>query len=183
MEQQRSKEIKHGTTIVVESPDTLHSRRFLDFGKGFYTTPNGDMALNWAKNKMERNGTSEGYINFYEVPEPFPGELNVKNFPFMNEEWLDFIMANRNREFFTHDYDIVIGPTADLYVKQIIREYEDRLVPKKETLEKLKGKQIGTQISFHTDKALKCVKFIRAQKVTFGTPPGTTKKKDYGNKR
>ena len=29
-------EVYHASTMVVESPDTTHSRAFLDFGPGFY---------------------------------------------------------------------------------------------------------------------------------------------------
>lgn len=28
----------HGTTEVIEKPDVLHSKSFLDFGTGFYLT-------------------------------------------------------------------------------------------------------------------------------------------------
>ena len=30
--------VYHASTVVVESPDTTHSRAFLDFGPGFYVT-------------------------------------------------------------------------------------------------------------------------------------------------
>ena len=29
-------EVYHASTVVVETPDTAHSRAFLDFGPGFY---------------------------------------------------------------------------------------------------------------------------------------------------
>lgn len=36
---------------IVEKPDTLHSLRPLDFGKGFYVTTNKAQAEVWAKRK------------------------------------------------------------------------------------------------------------------------------------
>lgn len=35
----------HGSSLVVEQPDVLHSRGNVDFGKGFYTTPLLDLKL------------------------------------------------------------------------------------------------------------------------------------------
>lgn len=99
----------------------------------------------------------------------------------MNEEWLDFIVANRNDKKFHHDYDIVIGPTADLHVMQIVTDYEQGLCSEEETLKKLKTKQIGTQISFHTKRATDALKFIHAVKIT-DTPPGTKKRNKNGIK-
>ena len=29
----------HGSSVIVETPDLIHSRINVDFGKGFYTTP------------------------------------------------------------------------------------------------------------------------------------------------
>ena len=31
-------EVYHASTCVIDKPDTLHSRQFLDFGPGFYIT-------------------------------------------------------------------------------------------------------------------------------------------------
>lgn len=41
--------VYHGSVEVVEKPDTLHSLRPLDFGKGFYVTTNKAQAEVWAK--------------------------------------------------------------------------------------------------------------------------------------
>lgn len=35
----------HSSTVAVSSPDTLHSRDYLDFGKGFYLTSIYDQAV------------------------------------------------------------------------------------------------------------------------------------------
>ncbi|MEE3314206.1 MAG: DUF3990 domain-containing protein [Treponema sp.] len=34
----------HGSNIIVESPKLLKAQRFLDFGRGFYTTSDFDQA-------------------------------------------------------------------------------------------------------------------------------------------
>lgn len=40
-------EVYHASTVVVESPDTAHSRAFLDFGLGFYVTTLQDQAVKY----------------------------------------------------------------------------------------------------------------------------------------
>lgn len=30
--------VYHGTTVTVPNPDIIHSKNYLDFGKGFYVT-------------------------------------------------------------------------------------------------------------------------------------------------
>ena len=39
--------VYHASTVVVESPDTTHSRAFLDFGPGFYVTTFQDQAVKY----------------------------------------------------------------------------------------------------------------------------------------
>ena len=39
--------------------------------------------------------------------------LNVKQFDFANAEWLDFILLCREQGGIPHNFDVVIGPTAD----------------------------------------------------------------------
>ena len=34
----------HGSYIAISKPDLLHSRPYVDFGRGFYTTPFRDQA-------------------------------------------------------------------------------------------------------------------------------------------
>ena len=36
----------HGSSIEITKPDLMHSRPNVDFGKGFYTTPLHEQALN-----------------------------------------------------------------------------------------------------------------------------------------
>ena len=54
--------------------------------------------------------------------------LLVKSFTKADSEWLRFIIANRNCKTSTHEYDIVIGPTADAETTAITNQYYDELV-------------------------------------------------------
>jgi hypothetical protein len=48
-------------------------------------------------------------------------KLNVKRFDTADREWLRFIIANRMNLTRQHDYDIVIGPTANDDTRASIR--------------------------------------------------------------
>ena len=37
----------HGTTEIIEKPDVIHSKKYLDFGKGFYLTSFKNQAEKW----------------------------------------------------------------------------------------------------------------------------------------
>ncbi len=43
----------HGSFLSIEKPDLLHSRKNLDFGRGFYTTPLYEQAVKWCVLSMQ----------------------------------------------------------------------------------------------------------------------------------
>lgn len=47
-------EVYHASTCIIEKPDTLHSRQFLDFGPGFYITTMYDQAEKYAARFVRR---------------------------------------------------------------------------------------------------------------------------------
>ena len=53
----------HGSFVVVEQPDLLHSRPNVDFGKGFYVTPIYEQAEKWC-NRFKRRG-KDGIVSQY----------------------------------------------------------------------------------------------------------------------
>ena len=57
--------VYHASPMVVNAPDTKHSRDFLDFGKGFYFTTIYDQALKYAQRFIRVGG--KAYINIYEL--------------------------------------------------------------------------------------------------------------------
>ena len=46
--------VYHGSGLAVETPDLVHSRRAVDFGAGFYTTPILKQAVNWCEKRRQR---------------------------------------------------------------------------------------------------------------------------------
>ena len=86
-------------------------------------------------------------------------ELALIQFAAADEEWLDFICDNRSGKP-TGNYDIVIGPVADDSVYRVVVEYENGDLDKETALKKLKTEALCDQILFHTEKALKYLKYI-----------------------
>ena len=86
-------------------------------------------------------------------------ELTVIHFETADEKWLDFICDNRSGKS-TGAYDIVIGPVADDRVYRVVVEYENGDLDKETALKNLKTESLCDQILFHTEKALKYLKYI-----------------------
>ena len=84
-------------------------------------------------------------INSYELADI--SDLKVKIFKEYNEEWLDFIVHCRN------------GGEHNL------EEYISGYIDKSTFLDMMKFNWNNNQISFHTVKALKRIKFISSEKI------------------
>lgn len=144
----------HGSTIIVEKPKVLDSQRLLDFGEGFYTTTNQEQAERWALIKAKRNPSgSNAIISIYKIHDRLIDgqKYKVKKFIAANEEWLDFVFANRTGKI-NHEYDIVIGPVANDTLYATLSLYESNVLTKKETIARLKTHKLFDQVSFHNNK-------------------------------
>ncbi len=60
--------VYHGSTEVIEHPDVVHSKKYLDFGKGFYITSFEQQAKKWAIRKGMRQ-ERKPIVNVYELSE------------------------------------------------------------------------------------------------------------------
>lgn len=175
--------VYHGTTlkyaidICNNGIDLSKSNVHLDFGRGFYVTPDFEMAKNMAYrvSARERQNIFPAVLCF-EYTENL--ELKYKKFDYENIEWAKFIMANRvsdniakelglldnNIEF---GYDIIIGGTADGGVANIASDLRyGKISPQDYKLKlsdflKEDGNSYGTQIVFCTEKSLSCIEYIK----------------------
>ena len=147
--------VYHGSYTKIEEIDLSKSIPNKDFGKGFYVTKFRKHAENWAK-IIGRRYKTEGFVTefiFYDTE--FTERLcKVKHFDAYNEEWLDFVVENRNPLGKTHDYDIVEGPVANDKVQNRIDDYLNGFINKPDFLEELKWHENTHQICFCTVKSL-----------------------------
>jgi len=111
--------------LIVDKPSADFSKRYLDFGVGFYVTADIKQAENWAKRKAVRS-KAKPIVNMYSLSE----DLSAYNgLIFENEdvEWLDFITQCRKGNDEYRNYDYVSGSvanddvfvTVDMYVRGI----------------------------------------------------------------
>ena len=174
----------HGTdqrsalSIINSGIDLSKSKKFLDFGPGFYMTDNIEKAKNWARRKAsitnKRYMSSEKpYLVILEIDDTKFHSLKYKKFDSRDKNWANFIIANRIGYPTIIDqlgltdcnlacqYDIVSGEIADgavsnkaFLIRTDINEFKNfslyDLLPQN-------GAHYGRQFSFHTDNALRCI--------------------------
>lgn len=152
--------VYHGSTQIINCPQLIESDRYLDFGKGFYTTTNLEQASRWATIKQKRTAAEVAYVNIYELDDNLLSNLNLSIlvFPEANSEWLEFVTGNR-RGNPLHKYDIVKGAVANDTIYQTLVLYEAGVYTVEDTIARLKVHRLFDQISFHTERALKEITF------------------------
>ena len=148
----------HGTDCEIERIELGKSLPRRDFGVGFYMTRNKTQAENWAKSKKSRKASQYAILYVYEA-EP-DDEIRIKLFESMTEEWLEMIRRNRLLDGVQHPYDIVIGPEADDNSWAFLKAYIQGERSAKETLEQLSASEKRDQVSFHTERALRCLRLV-----------------------
>ena len=144
--------VYHGTTEVIKMPDVKHSKKYLDFGKGFYLTTFESQAKKWALRKGMRQ-EKQGIVNVYELKDNWNG-FKVLSFEKENEQWLDFVCAGRKGETINQDYDIIVGNVANDDVFKTVDMYFRGLWDKKKVLEELRYYKMNDQICIVNQKVL-----------------------------
>lgn len=154
----------HGSLQIVEQPRILTPTRTLDYGAGFYTTTSEQQAKDWVLRKI--SGQNAGYVNVYDFDDEMSAHLvrlNFNNPP--DEDWVDFVYANRTQRGFEHKYDLVYGPVANDRVYAAFSLFEQGLLSKRELISELSSYKLIDQMLFHTEESLKVLKFIEAKEV------------------
>jgi hypothetical protein len=152
----------HSSNIVVEHPDTEHSRAFLDFGRGFYLTSLYDQAVRYAQRFRRRE--QPAFLNSYEFvcDETL---WNIKRFDSYDKQWLDFI-AQCREGIDSSSYDLVIGGIANDRVIITLDRYFTGEITQDEALGLLKFEKPNIQYCIRTDKMLQeCLTFIGSEQL------------------
>jgi len=153
----------HGSYTTVNEIDLTKGRSNLDFGKGFYVTNIRSQAEHWAERTgrfYKTNGIVSEFEFYENAFEHF--ELKVLRFSDYTEQWLDFVVLNRDplSPIPAHDYDIVEGPVANDDVNDRIDDYLAGLVSKAEFLSELAHHRPTHQICLCTARSLQMIKAI-----------------------
>lgn len=144
--------VYHGSTEIIEKPDVIHSKKYLDFGRGFYITSFETQAKKWASRKGMRQ-EKPGIVNVYNLSENWK-ERRVLSFEEENEQWLDFVCGCRKGQPLNQNYDIIIGNVADDDVFKTVDMYFRGLWDKKKVLEELRYYKMNDQICIVNQKTL-----------------------------
>ena len=156
----------HGSLQIVKEPHILVPGRTLDYGAGFYTTTSEQQARDWVVRKLDVNDKI-GYINIYDFDKPSAKGLDCLIFANPpGEDWVDFVHANRTQLGFIHNHDLVYGPVANDRVYAAFALYEQGLLSKQELITELRTYSLVDQMLFHTEAALKCLKFNGVKEVS-----------------
>lgn len=141
----------HGSNMAIPRPDLLHSRDNVDFGRGFYTTPIEEQAVNWCGKFKRRHKAA--VISCYQFDETAIGDLRVLEFAAYSGEWLDFVLKCRSGVD-VREYDIVTGGVANDKVFNTIELFFDGLIDKMEAIKRLRYEQPNLQMCFKSEQAL-----------------------------
>ncbi len=130
---QFSKTLYHGTPFEITKIDVTKGRNNKDFGKGFYMAVSKQQAIGMMhkkyselQNRLQNKKDIDSYSErLYEinVDLEYIQTLKVKYFDKADLEWLNFILMCREQGGTPHDYDVVIGPTADDNTLACLRTY------------------------------------------------------------
>ena len=157
--------IYHGSIEQICSPEIREPNRRLDYGAGFYATTSYEQAERWVQRKMRESKTCKGYVNIYEFDKQAMYTLKTLSFPTPTAEWIDFVMLNRTKQGYTHDYDIVYGPVANDHVYAALALYEGHVLSKQALISELQTYKLVDQYLFHTERSLDSITFMEAKEI------------------
>ena len=113
----------HGTIFLFETADISMGKPFKDFSVGFYTSLDRNHAQRMALRNREielsriNNGKVSLDINAmlytFEFDEQNLKTLEIRKFDTADREWVRFVIMNRTHREKQHNFDMVIGPTAN----------------------------------------------------------------------
>jgi hypothetical protein len=173
----------HGTTHDFPEIKVGRGKPYKDFGQGFYLTEIYEHARNIAiRNRrieeerlrvIGKNPELPVLIYVYEFDLKELNNLKVKRFESADREWLKFIIQNRMNRNRQHDYDIVIGPTANDDTRtsiRIVMNAANGAILNDNALdlliEMLEPNNLPEQYYFGTDKAASLLKITGRHELT-----------------
>jgi hypothetical protein len=161
-------QVYHGSYKEIIEIDLSQSRDNRDFGRGFYVTNIRAQAEYWAT-RVGRIHNTQGFVTEYIFYDNAFTHWDLKTLRFngYTEEWLDFVIMNRDPQspILAHDYDIVEGPVANDNVADRIQDYLSGHISKPDFLKELSYHKPTHQICFCTLKSLQMIVAVERKHV------------------
>lgn len=155
----------HGSNVEVRKPNLRLGRKKTDFGKGFYTTTQKEQAEHWTSIKIDRAKWGKRTVSVFEIDDSLltNHELKIREFIGPDEAWLNFVVDSRKGV--KHNYDLVFGPVANDKVSIVVNLYESGILEAPAAIAQLKVYKTYNQLSFHTPKVIKALRFVESYTV------------------
>ena len=140
----------HTSNVEVRTPDVLHSREHLDFGRGFYLTPLREQAEKYGQRFLRKG--EDAFLNIYEFDEELNGFSRII-FNAYDNRWLDYVTACR-KGLSRIIYDIIEGGIADDQVFDTIDLYFSGVYSFEQALDQLRFKHPNRQVCITNQQIL-----------------------------
>lgn len=167
--------VYHGSDHIVEVPVYNGSKANNDYGYGFYTTENADLAKEWAC-----AGNTDGYANSYDLD--LTGlkimNLNAPDYNILNwlailtryrTYWQRSAIAEEAKEYLQQHFfvdpsafDVVIGYRADDSYFSFAQDFVAGTISLSKLSEAMRLGKLGEQIVLKSRKAYKHIRFTGA---------------------
>ena len=152
--------VYHGSNMVVEKPMLVPQTRFLDFGRGFYTTENKIQAISFADKVYRRRKEGAPIVSVYEIDEKAAFSVcSLLRFDAPDEAWLDFVYEHRTGLYKGNAYELIYGAVANDDVYETFNLYASGALDREDTLKRLKVKKLYNQLVFTSSMSLSFLQF------------------------
>lgn len=170
--------IYHGSENIIKQPIFGYGKKYNDYGLGFYTTKEANMAKEWAVS-IDR----DGYCNKYVLDEKDLSILDLNSSEYSILNWLSILLENRIFDIFTllaleakeyllgnflpqyKDKDLIIGYRADDSYFSFASDFINGSITLKQLSIAMKLGKSGCQVVLKSEKAFQKIDFVDSQKV------------------
>jgi hypothetical protein len=150
--------------MEIQKPNIDYGGYNLDFGKGFYLTTLQEQADKWAPRRSKR-ANAKPIVSIYEFNTDC---LNILSIDCYSDEWLDFVLKNREGNAESNPYggmaDDDVAGTVNYYIYLLSK---GRIEPEAKNffLRQLRFQKPNNQYCIATDKGIDMLNFIESYEV------------------
>ena len=188
--------VYHGSSHIIEVPVYNGSKKNNDYGYGFYTTENRELAKEWACANNEN-----GYVNSYEADLEGLKILNLNSPDYNILNWLAILARYRSywqngsiaeeaknylQENFFIDptpFDVIIGYRADDSYFSFAQDFVAGTISLSKLSEAMRLGKLGEQIVFKSRKSFSRIRFTGAESANAETYFGKKSARDREARR
>ena len=171
-------QLYHGSDHIVKNPSLQEGKAYNDYGKGFYTTTDYELAGEWACRQK-----NDGYINEYTLDINGLNVLNLQSDEFNVLNWITVLLNNRTfeitgdvaaeaRKFLLKNYlpdmkacDVIVGYRADDSYFSYAESFINNGLSLRKLEQAMKLGKLGIQYALVSKKAFDSLNFVEAYRV------------------